>query len=115
METGYQEFRRKEVVNLCDGKRLGKVCDVVFTYPEGKVQGFVVPGGKGCFRWGRADMFIDIRSISKIGVDVILVEVRTAPKAEKKRRGEPCYVGRDDPPPPPPPKAETRRDYEEYE
>ncbi len=110
METSYQELRQKEVVNLCDGKRLGKVCDVVFSYPEGRVQGIVVPGGRG-FRLGRADMFIDLRSVNKIGIDVVLVEVRSAPKTEKKRgkdRGE--YA-----PPPPPRPSEERRDYGEYE
>ena len=44
METSFCELHRKEAVNLTDGKQLGKVSDVVFTYPEGRVQGIVVPG-----------------------------------------------------------------------
>lgn len=98
-----------EAVNLSDGKRLGKVCDIVFSYPEGKVQGIVVPGGKG-FRWGKADLFIDLRCVKKIGVDVVLVDIKAAPKSEKKR-------GRWDeaPPPPPSPHYGDRRDYGEYE
>ena len=101
-----------EAVNLADGKRLGKVCDIVFCYPEGKVQGIVVPGGKG-FRWGKADLFIDLKCVKKIGVDVVLVEIKSAPKPDKHRgkwddppqseRGErPLYRG-------------DRRDYGEYE
>ena len=101
-------MKRKETVNLLDGKRLGRVCDVVFTWPEGKVQGIVVPGGKG-FRWGKADLFIDLRCIKKIGIDVILVEIKSAPKADKKR-------GKwEDAPSPPPPPPFDRRDYGEYE
>ena len=105
------ELRRKEAINLLDGKRLGKVSDVVFTWPEGKVQGIVVPGGKG-FRWGKADLFIDLRCIKKIGVDVILVEIKAAPKPEKKRG-----KWEDSGPEPPPMRGGPvdRRDYGEYE
>ncbi len=109
-----------EAVNLADGKRLGRVCDVVFTFPEGKVQGIVVPGGKG-FRWGKADLFIDLRCVRKVGVDVVLVDIKAAPKPEKKKgKWEDNY-----PPPPPPPQGGgapplfrgngERRDYGEYE
>lgn len=110
------ELKQKEVVNLCDGKRLGKVCDVVFSYPEGKVQGIVAPGGRG-FRWGKADLFIDLKNVTKIGVDVVLVEIRSAPgKQDKKGKWG-------TPPPPPQPEPPPfyrggpadRRDYGEYE
>ena len=63
METSYLELKQKEVVNLCDGKRLGKVCDVVFTFPEGKTLGIVVPGTRG-FRFGRAELFIALKARS---------------------------------------------------
>lgn len=101
-------MRRKEAVNLSDGKRLGRVCDVVFTYPEGKVLGIVVPGSRG-FRWGKSELFIDLKSVKKIGVDVILVEIKSAPKPEKRKRCEEYC---------PPPRRECepdRRDYGEYE
>lgn len=113
------ELKQKEVVNLCDGKRLGKVCDVVFTFPEGKVQGIVVPGGRG-FRFGKADLFIDLKNVTKIGVDVVLVDIKAAPKPDKKKgKWEDRY---EPPPPPPPPRCPPsspyggeRRDYGEYE
>ena len=44
MEISYTYLRSKEVVNLTDGKRLGRVCDVVFRYPENVFLGIVVPG-----------------------------------------------------------------------
>ncbi len=120
METSFLELKQKQVVNICDGKQLGKVCDVVFTFPEGKVQGIVAPGGKG-FRWGKADLFIDIRNVTKIGVDTVLVEVKSAPAKDKKKSSRGEY-----PPPQPSPQQDPppflrgnpqsdRRDYGEYE
>ncbi len=107
METSFQELKKKETVNVCDGKRLGKVTDVVFSYPEGRVLGIVVPGSKG-LRWGKADLFIALNCVEKIGVDVVLVELRSPPKPEKKQQGKWS------PPEPPPPRTD-RRDYGEYE
>ena len=58
---------------------------------------------------GKAVLFIDLRCVKKIGVDVIFVEIKAAPKPEKKR-------GKwEDAPPEPPPFARDRRDYGEYE
>lgn len=118
METSFLELKQKEVVNLCDGKRLGKVCDVVFTYPEGNVQGIVVPGGRG-FRWGKADLFIDLKSVKKIGIDVVLVEIKSAPPKEKKKnKWNNEYAPAPQPNNEPPPfyrGASDRRDYGEYE
>ncbi len=108
-------MKQKEAVNLCDGKRLGRVCDVVFTYPEGKVLGIVVPGGRG-FRWGKADLFIDLKNVTKIGIDVVLVDIKSAPKPERKRGkwGNDSPRG-DDPPPYRGGPSGDRRDYGEYE
>lgn len=118
METSFCELKKKEAVNLADGKRLGRVCDVVFTWPEGRVQGIVVPGGRG-MRWGRADLFIDIKCINKIGVDVILVDIKAAPKPDKKGKR---WAENSPAPPPPPPREPPpyyrggdRRDYGDYE
>ncbi len=88
MEYSYRELRVKPVINLADGKNLGKTCDVVFSFPEGKFFGIVVPGGKFSFLH-RNDLFIPLRSISKIGEDVIFVDLkggRPACKNEKPRR-----------------------------
>ena len=123
METSFLELKQKEVVNLCDGKRLGKVCDLVFSYPEGRVQGIVVPGGRG-FRWGKADLFIELKNVTKIGIDVVLVDIKAAPKPPEKHKGR-CRDVRYCPPSPPPtpqPREDPppfyrgdRRDYGEYE
>ena len=47
METSYRELKCKYVVNVTDGKNLGKTCDIVFTFPEGRVIGIAVPGKSG--------------------------------------------------------------------
>lgn len=114
METSFSELKQKETINICDGKRLGKPCDIVFTYPEGKVQGIVVPGGKG-FRWGKGDTFVDLKNIVKIGEDVILVELKGAVQQCEPKKDK--WEGRPNCPPPPPPRPQPRdrRDYGDYE
>ncbi len=74
MELSYNELRKKEVVNTMDGKKLGRVCDLVFCYPENRILGFVVPGSRA-FGFKREEYFIDLKNIVKIGEDVILVNI----------------------------------------
>ena len=118
METSFSELKQKEVVNVVDGRRLGRTFDIVFTYPEGRVCGIVVPGSKGRHWFRSSELFIDLKSITKIGEDVVLVNLRPVVKSDckpdKKRR---CGYGEAEyecPPPPPPPKPD-RRSYDEYE
>ena len=47
MSERYTDLRQKEVVNLCDGKRLGCICDVIIDVTCGKVEAIVVPGQCG--------------------------------------------------------------------
>lgn len=110
METGFCQIKQKEVINVKDGKKLGRVCDVVFTFPEGKVLGFVVPGGRGFFQ---PEVFIDLRCVIKIGEDTVLVEVSSMSKnmPPKRRRG---YIGREEEPIYPPPRG-GRSSFDEEE
>lgn len=71
------ELRQKEVINICDGKRIGFVVDVELDLKEGCVIALIVPGP--CRLWGLLGRdqeyivpFCDIRSV---GPDVILVEI----------------------------------------
>jgi len=77
VELAFHELRCKEVINAIDGKSLGRVCDIIFSRHTSKVLGFVVPGDKR-FRIfkRREDLFIPFDRVCKIGVDVILVELR---------------------------------------
>ena len=100
MEITYNELKKKEVVNTLDGKKLGRVCDLVFCYPENRILGFVVPGSRA-FGFKKEEYFIDLKNIVKIGEDVILVNI-----GFKGQR--PIAI-------PPAPPAEPRRSFEEYE
>ena len=73
----FGELRCKEVVNVIDGKSLGRVVDIIFSRHSSKVVGFIVPGDRK-FRLmkRREDMFIPFDRICKIGIDVILVELK---------------------------------------
>jgi len=87
MELSFSDLRTKEVINTLDGRRLGKVCDVVLCYPENRWLGIVVPGGRG-FGKKKSELFIELRSITKIGEDVILVNVGFPRRQLGGKRGQ---------------------------
>ena len=79
MELTYSELRQKEIINICDGKKLGRISDLVFTYPKNTVTGIVVPGcHKQSFFRSAPELFISMCCITKIGEDVILVDLGKA-------------------------------------
>jgi len=83
-ELSFCELRCKEVINVVDGKRLGRICDIIFSRHAAKVCGFIVPGTiKGGWFRKCEDVFIPYNNICKIGIDVILVELTTGICAEK--------------------------------
>ena len=58
MQCRMVELRCKEVINICDGSRLGYVGDVEVILPEGKVAALVVPGPCRFFGlFGRGEEF----------------------------------------------------------
>ena len=72
------ELRTKDVVNTCDGRRLGKVMDIEFCEKDGTVQAIVVPGEFNMmqlFRGEKCGIVIPWCRIVKIGDDVILVNI----------------------------------------
>ena len=115
MELSFSELRTKEVVNTQDGRKLGKVCDIVFCYPENRWLGIVAPNGRG-FGMRKNGVFIEIRNIVKIGDDVILVNIGL-PRKQGGRRGNPncCPPPQDDCDPGGFGGCNSRRSYEEYE
>lgn len=84
MELSFSELRTKEVVNTQDGRKLGKVCDILLCYPENRWIGLIVPSGKG-FGFKKQELFIELKSIVKIGEDVILVNVGAPKKGTDKK------------------------------
>ncbi len=80
MELNLVQLKRKRVVNVCDGKELGRICDISFNYPSGEVVGFVVSGRKGFLNSDKS--LIKIACVVKIGRDTVLVDV-SEPKKEE--------------------------------
>lgn len=75
MELSFLDLKEREIINVFDGKKLGRVIDIVFNNESGLVRGIVVPGDRKMFH--RADdLFIPIDKIKRIGNDVILVGVQ---------------------------------------
>ncbi len=78
-------MREKEVINICDGERLGYVEDLIFDLYKGCITHIVVPGPCRFFGvFGREHEFIiELCCIRQVGADVILVEVNLE-KVRKK-------------------------------
>lgn len=68
----YNDIKNKCVVNVLDGKKLGKITDVLFSFPEGNISAFVV-GEKKLF--GGDEFLINLCCVNKIGDDAILVSL----------------------------------------
>ena len=74
MEVSFTELKEKEIVNISDGKKLGRIIDILFDNSSGLVRGVIVPGEKRVFRKSE-DIFIPLERLKKIGDDVILVSL----------------------------------------
>lgn len=70
------EFRRKEVINITDGKRLGFADDIELNLESGSIDSLVIPGPWKVWFFGRdSEYIIPWQNIKKIGEDIILVEM----------------------------------------
>lgn len=69
----FQDLKNKEVIDICDGRRLGFVCDIEVDVCTGCVHAIIVPTG-GFFKGG--ELVICWCDIKKIGDDIILVDSR---------------------------------------
>lgn len=71
-------IRNKEVINICDGKSMGFVCDIEINLREGRIEGIVLPRQRGFFNlFGKEsdEFIIKWKDVRTVGEDVILVEV----------------------------------------
>ena len=70
-------FRNKEVINMCNCKRLGCVTDLLIDVCSGCIEAIILPGpGKICgFLGYDAEYIIPYQCIRKVGPDIILVEI----------------------------------------
>ena len=67
------ELREKEVVNVCDGERLGNICDVDFEERTGRICSLIIPGPCKVFGIiGRdSEYIIPYEGVKRIGADVV--------------------------------------------
>ena len=73
----FSDLRRKEVINVCDGRRMGCVCDIIIDINTCRLDAIVVPG---CFSitnifQKQRNIIIPWNKIRKLGDDVIIVDV----------------------------------------
>ena len=70
------DLREKEVINLCDGERLGYVTDFEIEICEARVIALVIPAEIGLFGCPKGEsLVIPWDKIECIGEDTILVKV----------------------------------------
>lgn len=74
MDISFADLKEKEIINVFDGKKLGRIVDILFDGSSGVVRGIVVPGERKLFRRNE-DIFVSLERIRKIGDDVILVSL----------------------------------------
>ena len=91
------ELKKREVINVCDCRRLGFVGDLDIDPCSGKILAIIVPGpGCVCGFLGREkDFVIPFDDICQIGDDIILVHL----EEKKEKPPKPPKPG---PPPGPP-------------
>lgn len=77
MELSFCKLRGKEVVNVCDGRNLGNITDIVFDTTCGRIIGLILPAQKNFFSFFKSnnDIFVPYNRICKIGKDIILVDI----------------------------------------
>ena len=88
----FSELRDKEIINICDGRRLGYVCDAELKMSgEGgaaALTALIVPGPARFFGlFGREpDFLIPMECVTRMGMDIILVEVKGDYRRGKKAK-----------------------------
>ena len=74
MDYNFSELKKKKVINVADGKDLGRVTDFVVSYPDGKIKSVIVSGRKASF-FMSAELIFNFGCIERIGDDAILVRL----------------------------------------
>ena len=70
------DLREKEIINLCDGMRLGYAEDFEFDLHDGRIMALLLIDRRGMMNWGKCDtLHIPWEKIECIGEDTILVKL----------------------------------------
>lgn len=85
------DLREKEIINLCNGTKLGCPSDFEFNVSDGKITAIIITRPSGFLGLGRGnDIFIPWDKIECIGEDAILVRLSQSeyysPELPKKRK-----------------------------
>ena len=89
----FLELSDKDVINLCTGEKLGRICDIEFNIQNCTVISIVIPGQGGILGLGKAtEIIIPWCKIECIGEDAVLVKLNAeeyacccVPKRKLKR------------------------------
>ena len=87
MDLTFKDLKEREVINVPDGRSLGKIINLTLKFPEGILVGITVPGRKykGILKlFDKSELYIEDYKIVKIGADVILVNLK---KEEADKQG----------------------------
>lgn len=90
MELTFNDLKKRDVVNIADGKCLGRITDLRLAFPDGTLTGIYVPGRRAnvLFRlFDKTVIYIDVTKILKIGGDVILVNLRASDECGERIGG----------------------------
>ena len=83
------DLRCKDVINVCDGSRVGYVYDVEVDVYTGKIVALVVQGAPKCYGLlgNEPDIVILWHNVQKIGEDIIFIdqEIHLQEPEPKKR------------------------------
>ncbi|MBQ9411622.1 MAG: YlmC/YmxH family sporulation protein [Oscillospiraceae bacterium] len=81
-------MRYKEIVNITSGQRLGYVSDAEVELSSGTLKALIVPGPARFFGlFGREpDYLVPMDCVTRMGRDIILVEIQGDCRREKKNR-----------------------------
>ncbi len=103
MDLSFKELKKREVINIADGKSYGHIKNLVISFPYGYLTGIIVSqcGAKGIFSiFDNSELFISVKKINKIGNDVILVNLNcgdicgmSSPPPQKKKDKGCCNGG----------------------
>lgn len=73
----FSELKCKDVINIRDCKKLGRICDLEFDECKGCICKIMVPGNCKMLSFLRCegDIVIPYKDIRQIGPDIILVDI----------------------------------------
>lgn len=79
MELSFKDLKRRDVINVSDGKSLGNITNINLSFPKGVMTGIMVPGKRvNCITrmFSKGSLYIPDNKIIRIGNDVILVDLK---------------------------------------